>query len=75
MNEIEIGTVVVGVVEVLKNLGLPSKYCQLTTVVLAIGLSLLLNQPTLDNAIKGLVVGLTATGLYGAAANVASKRR
>ena len=54
-----------GITEVVKRLGLPSKYSPLVSLFVAIGLSFLAITDTMNNKIlTGLLVGLSASGLY-----------
>lgn len=56
--------VVVGVVEVLKATGIPSKWAPLMSLALGLGASLLLGGTPFVIVLGGLVVGLSASGLY-----------
>lgn len=58
--------VILGVVEIAKGFGLPSKYASLLSVVLGIGLMLLAvgDASIRTNILQGVVYGLSASGLY-----------
>lgn len=56
--------VVTGLVEVVKGAGLPSRFAALAAIVLGIGLSFLVADGLPAIIIGGIVVGLSASGLY-----------
>ena len=58
--------ILIGVVEVLKRLGLPSKYSPVVAVVMGVGLSFALNlNPSVsERTLEGVIAGLAAVGLY-----------
>jgi hypothetical protein len=58
--------VVIALVEVAKSVGLPSRFAPLLSVLLGVGSLLLLAffQPATEIIFTGLVVGLSAAGLY-----------
>lgn len=66
--------VVVGLVQVIKNLGVSSRYAPLCSVVLGVLGALLVPEASLGLTVfHGLVLGLSASGLYsGVSATVAS---
>ena len=71
MNEAEISAVVIGITEIVKNLGLPSKICPLFAVCAAIGFTILTEVQNggtdyTGAALKGLLIGTTTTGGYSA---------
>lgn len=54
----------VGLVEVVKSLGIPDRFAPLASIFLGIGLSFFV-MPSLPTVILGgIVIGLTASGLY-----------
>ena len=61
--------VVVGVVEAVKRaFKMPSKYCPLLSIAIGVGLSYFMVFDSLSAALfRGLVVGLSAVGLYSGA--------
>ncbi|WP_338470044.1 hypothetical protein R4Z10_14680 [Niallia sp. XMNu-256] len=62
--------IIIGVVEVVKRVGLPIKYSPLVSLLLGLVFGILYVQPLLDGIIVGLMVGLSATGLYSGSKNV-----
>lgn len=57
--------VVTGLVEAVKMIGLPSKFAPLTSILMSIGLSFLIPDIATNVAItQGIIVGLSASGLY-----------
>ena len=57
--------VIVGLVEIVKRLGMPSRFCPVLAVVLGIGLSFAgLHPSPLETILEGVVAGLSASGLY-----------
>lgn len=58
--------VVVGVVQVIKTVGMPSKYAPLTSLILGVAGALFFigGGVTGMNALQGVIVGLTASGLW-----------
>lgn len=78
MSDAEIGGVIVGLTEVIKNLGIPSKYCPAIAVLLGVGLAVYdgYTQGQTDYVamvIRGVVLGATTTGLYAATGNMVGK--
>ena len=67
MDTIQLSALVVGCTQVLKQVGLPSKYLPLVAVLVGIGVNLLVTK-TLDVsvAIQGFSVALATTGILGA---------
>lgn len=79
IDEASIIAIIVGVTEYAKKLGLPNKLCPLFAICISIGLHVSNNydgdnSKILDNALKGLIVGVTTTGLYAAGQNIISKK-
>ena len=75
LTEAEIGIVVVGVTEVFKRFGLKKKYAPVFAIFLAIILTVADEFRTggadyFKAVIRGIVVGVTTTGLYAAAGNL-----
>ena len=56
--------VVLGLVEVLKQMGLPSRYSPLTGIVFGIGISWILGSAWPLFVTQGLLIGLAASGAY-----------
>lgn len=63
MTQLLIIPAVVGLVQAIKNAGVPSKYAPLAAVVLGIGLSLAFDLSVMS-AVVGILSGLAAVGLY-----------
>ena len=61
--------IIIGIVEVVKRAGLPVKFSPLVSVALGVIFGILYVQPLLDGIIIGLMVGLSATGLYSGSKN------
>jgi L-cystine uptake protein TcyP (sodium:dicarboxylate symporter family) len=62
--------IIIGIIEVVKRAGLPVKFSPLVSVVLGVIFGIFYVQPLLDGIIVGLMVGLSATGLYSGSKNV-----
>ena len=62
---------IVGIVELVKKLGLPSKFCPVVSVILGVIIGLVYISP--DDVAKGVLVGaslgLSAVGLYSGTKN------
>lgn len=58
--------VVVGVIEACKMAGLPSRWAPILSILLGIGGAGFLGGDLQDIVIQGMVVGLSASGLYSA---------
>lgn len=56
--------IVIGLVEMIKRVGLKSRYAGLVSVGLGIGGAALLGGPASTIVLGGIVVGLSAAGLY-----------
>lgn len=56
--------VIVGIVEVAKKTGLPSQYASMTAIILGVILVTILAGLSVVNAIVGIVLGLSASGLW-----------
>jgi hypothetical protein len=57
--------VIVGLVEVLKRIGLGTKWAPLVSIVVGVGLSFLFPSDTIASTILfGVIAGLTSCGLY-----------
>lgn len=69
--DIAIVPLIVGLVELVKKLGLPSKFCPVVSVILGIIIGLVYISP--DDVAKGVLVGaslgLSAVGLYSGTKN------
>jgi len=79
MTKSELAAMIVGITEIAKNLGLPSKYCSLFSVILGVTISLI--EAVVENsdnyygaAVNGLLVGLTTTGSYAAVDKMMNKK-
>lgn len=55
---------VVGLVQVVKTLGLPSRFAPLASVLLGVGIEALVGGTIAHMVIVGAIVGLSAAGLY-----------
>ena len=65
---------VLAIVELCKQYGLPSQYAPIAALVLGTAASLLVSGLTVESGIQGVIIGLTASGLYsGIKATVISK--
>ena len=78
MTDAEMVAVIVGLTEVVKNFGLPSKYCSTFAILLGagIGVSEEFRNGTQDiygGIMKGILVGATTTGVYAATDKMISK--
>lgn len=78
MNDVEIATVIVGITEVVKKLGLPSQYCPALAVVLGAGIVMFDDYKNgvtdiYSSIIRGIIIGTTSTGLYAAADKMIDK--
>ena len=78
MNEAEISAVVLGVTEIAKNLGLPTKFCGVFSVGLAVLICLSSAHRAggtdfVDAGVRGLLIGLAVTGGYSAVDKFVSK--
>lgn len=62
--------VVLGLIEVLKTLGLPSKYAPLASVILGIAIAFLSGGVTTVTTLAGITYGLSASGLYSGAKTI-----
>lgn len=72
MNETEIGAVIVGITELLKSFGLPSKLCPAAAIIIGGIIGVAEETRTggeIDfyaGSMRGLLIGATTTGLYAA---------
>jgi uncharacterized membrane protein len=78
MNEAEISAVVLGVTELVKKYGLPSKFCPLVALFLSVGISIteMLNSGEIDyysTIMRGILVGVATTGSYAAVDRLVTK--
>lgn len=55
---------VVGLTQAFKIAGVPSKYCPTLAVIIGMIMQLALAGLSAENAITGIVIGLSAVGLY-----------
>lgn len=58
--------VVIGLVQVAKTIGLPIRFSGLAAIVLGIGGAFLLGGTLTETILSGIIVGLSAAGLYSA---------
>jgi hypothetical protein len=71
---------VVGLVEVVKKIGLPSRFLPVAAIVLGVGLSMLAvlgnmaDASYAEAAFGGLIAGLSAVGLYSGTKNTAKSK-
>jgi len=59
--------IIVGVVSVLKTIGLPSKWAPLISLILGLGVAVLVETTLPVRILGGLLIGLSASGLYSGA--------
>ena len=64
LDEAGIIGIILGLVQVIKNFGVPKKYLAIVALGLGIGLKVLISGPTVENALIGAVLGLSSSGLY-----------
>lgn len=65
--------VVIGLVEVAKRIGVPEKFAPLVSLILGLGLSFLgfvANPDLASTIIGGIIIGLSAVGLYSGTKNI-----
>lgn len=56
--------VVLGLVEVVKQLGLPSKFATLAAIAIGVGISWILGSPWPAFLTQGILIGLASSGLF-----------
>lgn len=56
--------VIVGLVQVIKGIGLPSKYAPIASIALGVGVLAIVGLTWQAYLIQGIIVGLSAAGLY-----------
>lgn len=56
--------IVLGLVELVKQLGLSSKYAPLLSLTLGVGIQFLIQDVSAASTLAGIVYGLSASGLY-----------
>ena len=56
--------IILGITELIKKIGLPSQYAPLFSLGLGIGLTYILGTTGPQMIINGLILGLSASGLY-----------
>lgn len=66
VNDVVLGAVVLGIVEIAKYTGLPKRFAPLASLVVGVaGVFLALPESTIGlSIVHGLVLGLTASGFY-----------
>ena len=65
--------VVIGLVEVAKRIGVPEKFAPVFSVILGLGLSFLgfvANPDLVSTIVGGIIIGLSAVGLYSGTKNI-----
>lgn len=73
-NGIALVPLVIGAVEVAKQVGLPTRFAPLISLVLGLGAGFFLHGESLAQAVvSGLMIGLSASGLYSATKTVVGK--
>ncbi len=80
MEEAELIAAVVGITEVVKNLGIPAKYCTTIAILLGVVLAIVAEHTWghgnyMIAAIRGVIFGTTATGLYSVGDKVIEKSK
>lgn len=65
--------VVLGIVQAVKAAGLPSRFAPLASLALGIGLSFLVGAFWREAILQGVIVGLSASGLWSGAKAVSGK--
>ncbi len=78
MNDVELMGAVVGITEVVKNLGLPSKFCAPFAILLGVGLAVVAEiiyggGNYFRALVRGIIFGTTATGIYSVGGKVVDK--
>ncbi|WP_322630827.1 phage holin family protein [Aedoeadaptatus coxii] len=63
-NAIVLTSAVVGLTQAFKIAGVPNKYCPTLAVIIGLIMELALEGLSAENAITGIVIGLSAVGLY-----------
>jgi len=64
MDIISISGIVLGLVAVFSQIGLPGRYKALVALIIAVAVTLLTEGYTNGNLINGIIAGLTASGLW-----------
>lgn len=65
---------IIGVVEVFKRLGLPSKFSPLISLILGLLFGIFyLSPPLKESILVGIILGLSASGLYSGTKNLKEK--
>lgn len=79
LSETEVGAMVVGVTEMIKRFGMPSKYAPACAIVLSVLVSLLQSIESgisglalITPLMRGVMIGVTSTGLYAATDKIAN---
>ncbi len=63
LDEAAVAAVTIGLVQLLKKY-INARFVPLSSVVIAVVLALVAGGPSLESGIKGIIIGLTASGLY-----------
>lgn len=64
MDIISISGIVLGLVAVFSQIGLPGRYKALVALIIAVAVTLLMEGYTNGNLVNGIIAGLTASGLW-----------
>ena len=67
--------VILGIVEIAKQFGLPSKYATLVSLLLGVGITILMVDFTKDSVLMGIVFGLSSSGLYSGSKKILEKKQ
>lgn len=68
MNELQVIPLVLALTEMVKRFGVPAKYCPLVSMAIGVGLAFLFaGSISIEIGIKGIIFGLSASGLYSVA--------
>jgi L-cystine uptake protein TcyP (sodium:dicarboxylate symporter family) len=62
--------VIIGIVEVVKRAGVPTKYSPLVSLLLGLLFGVFYGEAWIEGIILGLMAGLSATGLYSGSKNI-----
>lgn len=56
--------VIIGLVQMFKESGFPSRYCPLLALFLGIGAGLIIGGLSVQSGVSGMILGLAASGVY-----------
>lgn len=75
-SNIAIVPLLIGILEVLKKVGLGEKYVPMASLILGIGIGLtLFGGDAIDGVVQGVFIGLSAVGLYSGTKNTIEKEK